>query len=569
MKLYLVLNLWMATAVPGLGADQNRADSTLSRRSMQAGAMCGPCQNGGECLGNKSSARVCTCLAGYTGIHCEVDIHTCEHAIQNAKGLTDVVAVRAKLSTAPVEIVGQRAVIDERGRYSQICKAFIELGPEYTGLSDGIGGAIYVGSGDVSISGSIFSNNEAGGEPSDRAGGAIYVESGNVSISGSVFSNNQAVSTGGAIGVYSGEVSISRSEFSYNHAGSDDGGGGAIYVFSGDVSISGSTFSKNEAGYGGNSSLEGPNGGAIYVTSGNVSISVCIFSNNKAYRGGAIYLTSGYVRISASTFSNNEGGLHRHSPGVHYYARYGYGGAIYVSSATVSISGSIFSKNQAGNLGDHVYASVRVLIFNSAFSPILDGPTSVYLERESGCEEYLCNSSHSSSCSYSNFSLSCAPCLENSYSFDRLCIACSRGKRASRDQRSCTDDAIDCAGEWSACSVACRREWTQTAAPRGTGAACSAEPRCVAGEDKCQSRALIAIELAFILSILILCCARYNEVCCFSKHERAFKQVGDSDDTLALEAIKRANAPDRSSRGYKWVALSTVKPGPDAHCNKP
>jgi len=257
-----------------------------------------------------------------------------------------------------------------------------------------------------------------------------------------------------------------------------------------------------------------------------------------------------------------------------------------------------------------VFAAPRVFIVNTSFNRLVGGSTSVHIGRESGCEEFPCNSSHGSSCSYRNFSLFCTPCVVDSYSLDgRTCTACSHGQHASQDQRSCTDDrepAIDCAGEWSACSSDCRREWTQTAAPSGTGAACPVEPRCAAGEDDCpqdcagewsacssdcrrewtqtaapsgtgaacpveprcaageddcQSSAMIVLELVFVASVLMFCCARFNKRC-FSRQERAFTQLGDSDDTIELDAIERADVPDQSSsRGYTKVAKVTDEDG--------
>ena len=212
-----------------------------------------------------------------------------------------------------------------------------------------------------------------------------------------------------------------------------------------------------------------------------------------------------------------------------------------------------------------MYAVYRVLVLNSSFSPIADGSASVFVGRASGCEQFPCNVSRGSSCSYRNFSLFCTPCLIDSYSPDgRSCIACALGQHASRDQRSCTDKreyTIDCAGEWSACSTDCRREWTQTAAPSGTGAACPAEPRCATGEDDCQSRFMLVLELVVVVCVLMCCCARFIKRC-FSRQERAFKQLGDSDDTMELDAIERANVPDQSSsRGYTKVSKVTDEDG--------
>ena len=63
---------------------------------------------------------------------------------------------------------------------------------------------------------------------------------------------------------------------------------------------------------------------------------------------------------------------------------------------------------------------------------------------------------------------------------------------------------------------------------------------------------MIVLELVFIVSVLMFCCARFNKRC-FSKQKRAFTQLGD--DTMELDTIERANVPDQSSsRGYTKVS---------------
>ena len=65
---------------------------------------------------------------------------------------------------------------------------------------------------------------------------------------------------------------------------------------------------------------------------------------------------------------------------------------------------------------------------------------------------------------------------------------------------------------------------------------------------------MIVLELVFVASVLMCCCARFNKRC-FSRQERAFTQLGDSDDTMELDAIERADVPDQSSsRGYTKVS---------------
>jgi hypothetical protein len=72
---------------------------------------------------------------------------------------------------------------------------------------------------------------------------------------------------------------------------------------------------------------------------------------------------------------------------------------------------------------------------------------------------------------------------------------------------------------------------------------------------------MIVLELVFVASVLMFCCARFNKRC-FSRQERAFTQLGDSDDTIELNAIERADVPDQSSsRGYTKVAKVTDEDG--------
>eukprot|EP01046_Picozoa_sp_COSAG06_P036605 COSAG06_NODE_4051_length_4630_cov_10.994262_5_plen_463_part_00 len=222
------------------------------------------------------------------------------------------------------------------------------------------------------------------------------------------------------------------------------------------------------------------------------------------------------------------------------------GGAIYVgSNAQVDIRGSVLSNNHANNeIGDHVYARAdsdyslsdgaeRVFILNTSFTPVEDGTASIRLEQPSGCEQYPCHASNGSDdagfgCSYSNFSLFCTPCAVGSVSTDgRTCAVpeCPPDQCLTPDQRTCIDCPRDCDGIWSTCSSDCRRDWTQTAAPSGAGAACPAAPRCAAGEDDCPSDdTAFNIELFAIIVVLFVCCA-YHTNKSSAKRERAFAKL--------------------------------------------
>ena len=126
MKLSAVLNLWILRA-PAVGVNRDGTESIPSRRSMQASATCGPCQNGGQCLEQLADARVCTCLHGYTGINCDVDYAQCETVIRSKQNVTDTVALREYLSNSSVQVVSQRQELSDNAVHYVTCRAFIGL----------------------------------------------------------------------------------------------------------------------------------------------------------------------------------------------------------------------------------------------------------------------------------------------------------------------------------------------------------------------------------------------------------------------------------------------------------
>ena len=128
---------------------------------------------------------------------------------------------------------------------------------------------------------------------------------------------------------------------------------------------------------------------------------------------------------------------------------------------------------------------------------------------------------------------------------DAALVTLAQHVQWSHDVPLGNDCPQDCAGEWSACSstaagvdadgstrtLAQHVQWShdvplgkttahktvlenglraratpgsgRTAAPSDTGAACPVEPRCAAGEDDCQSSAMIVLELVFVVSVLM------------------------------------------------------------------
>lgn len=178
------------------------------------------------------------------------------------------------------------------------------------------GAAVYSKGGTVKILGGTVKNNSNSYE--NNTGGAIYIDNnGTFEMTAGVVSNNSSYASGGAIYVKSSTVTISGGIFDMNEASNKDREyvhGGALYLTScSTVNITGATFNNNFAtNPGTNSSYIGFHGGAIYIINSGTNdiparISNCSFNSNTAYqRGGAIY-TGGesYININNSNFVNN------------------------------------------------------------------------------------------------------------------------------------------------------------------------------------------------------------------------------------------------------------------------
>lgn len=212
------------------------------------------------------------------------------------------------------------------------------------------GGAISIDQGSLTISGSSFTNNEAG----NGDGGAISGENfGTLIIDGSDFTGNQAGDDGGALGMEEFFVTITNSSFTNN---SSNEVGGAIFLYEGRFTLDNVTISNNTAGGGGggafledvsgrivNSTISGnesdQQGGGLYLEDvKSVTIERTVITGNTANAndgtngGGGIYLY-GVVTIIDSIISNNS-------------AAYGAGISSF-NASTLTIRGSTISGNTA------------------------------------------------------------------------------------------------------------------------------------------------------------------------------------------------------------------------------
>jgi hypothetical protein len=185
----------------------------------------------------------------------------------------------------------------------------------------GYGGAIY-NSGTLLLSGVILTSSKA------ELGGAIYNNGGNITITTSTISSNQAFQQGGGVlNASGGVISIVASTIDANKASEEAGGGICNEI--GTVTITGSYVSSNTAGTVGG-------GIANEALSTLVIDSSDIQSNTAALYGGGIFnFDSASLTVAqSSTISSN-------------VASDALGGGLFNYLGTANISNSTFTSNQS------------------------------------------------------------------------------------------------------------------------------------------------------------------------------------------------------------------------------
>ncbi len=175
---------------------------------------------------------------------------------------------------------------------------------------EGKGGAIAIIESDAAVNGCVFINNIAkngenegyGDSTAGAYGGAIYISSGNVTISDCQFTSNQAqeiedgTASGGAVFAYNpASLTVDNCSFQSNLSQT---WGGALRVELGEISVTNCSFSENSAS---------GNGGAIEFNNVlSTDFSNNVFSMNSANIGGAVHFANGTdVTLSGCDFEGN------------------------------------------------------------------------------------------------------------------------------------------------------------------------------------------------------------------------------------------------------------------------
>ncbi|HIB37107.1 T9SS type A sorting domain-containing protein [Mesonia sp.] len=204
--------------------------------------------------------------------------------------------------------------------------------------TNGGGGVIYNNAGLLIVQNeSIFENNAANGV--SGSGGAILNFNGVTQVENTTFDMNSANRAGGAIELIDGELSVENTEFVSNSAlgtpNNAPGNGGAIHAGGESIVVVDNTIFNNN--------LSNNAGGALWndeTAVMNISIST-VDSNISENLGGAIYNNSGELNILTSTISRNESTFS--------------GGGIYNNNGEVFINRSTIAENTSGDHGGGIY----------------------------------------------------------------------------------------------------------------------------------------------------------------------------------------------------------------------
>lgn len=261
------------------------------------------------------------------------------------------------------------------------------------------GGAIYSGSGYLTVDRSSFTGNRAG------TGGAIRVVQSNLTVTASTFTNNKAVNSilgdGGAIHIDgaktdNGKIIISTSTFKGNYATFY---GGAVFnniLNNNTTTITDSLFSGNSAGIVGKNGQGGaiwstgdPKVGGQWIANVNnttLTIANCTIAGNIANQqgggvwvarhpkgtaiygsaiygntavnsmgGGVVQAETGKITVQNSTISDNKG-----------KGPFSMGGGIYVGrNAKAAITNTTIANNVANWQGGGIFGGLNVMFKNS------------------------------------------------------------------------------------------------------------------------------------------------------------------------------------------------------------
>ena len=267
---------------------------------------------------------------------------------------------QAELTIDQTSFVDNQSSRQGGGVFNFQAAALTVTNSSFEGGSATLGGGIYSGFSPADIADSHFEGNEVAPGATTGDGAAIYNLSGDLTVVGSTFVDNQATDFGGAILSSEPDATlvVQDSDFTNNRARI----GGAVHQFQGQLTVEDSDFLNNQADQGGalnvvglsagsriqNSLIQGnqstTTGGGINLASdAELLLTEVVLDQNQADQSGGGLAApsaqgfSGNLEIVDSSFTNNQAGQN--------------GGGLFQENGSLQIRGSQFIDNVAQRRG--------------------------------------------------------------------------------------------------------------------------------------------------------------------------------------------------------------------------
>lgn len=222
-------------------------------------------------------------------------------------------------------------------------------------------GAIYLYPGaDLTIIDSTLDNNSTSFDSYNR-GGAIYADGATVTINNSTLSNNLTNGVGGAMFTFDTVITVENGSILAGNSTRTDhdwGRGGAIWIDGplGQLTITDSTIDSNTTGL---------DGGGIACTAGQATISNSIISNNTTGGyGGGVRARDCAMTITDTLIDNNSV-----TETIPNSSNRNGGGGLFVDLGAVDVSNSLFTSNSSALGGGGIFVEDgSITVTNSTFT---------------------------------------------------------------------------------------------------------------------------------------------------------------------------------------------------------
>ncbi len=304
------------------------------------------------CTSDDCSLREAVFTANACEGHQEIQLsaETYPLTLTDPRRYTDPNASRRLVVTEDVTITGNGAVVDAGGTFQILeVRAGSEGAVDLTDITlrggRGLrpGGALYVDSGDVTLTAVVIRDNEAGSITAGAPGGGVFVgRLGSLTLVDTHITGNTANGEGGGIYFAGDETMLSidaDSVVSLNRSLENYGGGG-IYSL-GEATIAG-RVENNTSSW---------TGGGIF-NAGDMQLEAAVVAGNSASTGGGGIANTGVLHISEGQVTNNDaadgGGLFT----------YDFSGDTY--RPMVNLVGSEIADNTARQAGGGIFNSTGV-----------------------------------------------------------------------------------------------------------------------------------------------------------------------------------------------------------------